>query len=72
MQLKIGTVWCPEKEGTETLYVGPTNRIQAWVVPDADYQDADAIAQLQRRCETVGQIGQLELRVNGVHHLLEV
>ncbi len=72
MQLKIGNVWCPEKEGVETLYVGPTNRIQAWLQPDADPQDAAAMADLHKRCENQGQIGQLELHVNGIPVLLDI
>jgi predicted nucleotide-binding protein len=72
MQLKIGHVWCPEKEGVETLYVGPTKRIQSWVQPDADPANASHMAELHRRCENTGQIGQLDLRVNGVRTVLEV
>jgi predicted nucleotide-binding protein len=72
MQLKIGHVWCPEKDGVEILYVGPTNKIQAWLQPDADPQDATAMAELHKRCETSGQIGQLELHVDGVPVLLDI
>jgi predicted nucleotide-binding protein len=71
MQLKIGQVWCPETQGVEIMYVGPTNRIQTWLQPDADPQDATAMTDLHKRCEN-RQIGQVELHVDGVPVLLDI
>jgi predicted nucleotide-binding protein len=72
MQLKIGPTWCPENEGVETLYVGPANRIQAWMEPEADHADANAIADLKRRCQSKGELCQIEFRVNGTSLTLDV
>ena len=49
MQLKIGNVWCPEKEGVETLHVGPGCRIQAWVQPEVSADDQHGMEDLENR-----------------------
>jgi predicted nucleotide-binding protein len=61
MHLKLGAFWCPEKEGIESLHVAPSSTIRAWVQPTAAHNMED----LKRRVKVDGQIGKLQLRVNG-------
>jgi hypothetical protein len=60
-QLKIGHVWCPEKDGVDRVHVPPGELFRLWMQPTDDFEFKD----LERRCLTEGQIAILSLQVNG-------
>jgi hypothetical protein len=61
MQLKISTSWCPRDEGIGSLHVAASGVIRVWLQPTTAHDMND----LKRRCLLKGQIGILNLRVNG-------
>jgi hypothetical protein len=58
--LRLGSVWCPEKQGVERLHVPAGQSLQTWIDPDKEYD----LAELESRCDAEGSIGSLILHVN--------
>jgi predicted nucleotide-binding protein len=61
-QIKLEGNWCPEQKGVERLKLPPGECCQTWIRPD----DPHTMDDIERRCQSEGQIGTLVLLVDGV------
>jgi predicted nucleotide-binding protein len=62
LQVKLGTTWCPEKQGIELMHLPAGDSIQTWIDPAAEYTPKD----LDYRCQAEASVGSLILLVNGI------
>ena len=62
IQIRIGTLWCPEKIGVDRIYVPAGEMCRLWVKPAPEHN----IAALQGMCESDVQLGFLEFKANGI------